>query len=469
MNSGTGVSMFAGEVGEIHRMVCRSLRRGLVTILAVVLLPLSVQAQGVRPDTPPALKAEYEAAFQTLLADPSNLDKSFKFAELAIKVGDYEGAIGTLERMLIVDPDLWRVRMDLGILYFRLGSYGTARNYLESALAIAATPAKERGEIAELIDQIESRRAANQLSGSLALGFMYQSNATAAPSTGTVRSSGVPTELSDRFTAQSDTSVFSTLSLTHTYDLRRADRLNVQTNMLLSGSKQRHEESVDQVYFALDSGPRIFVTPEDADGPWLRPFATLDYVYLGRGRLFWAPGAGAELGVTLAPKLSGRVSYRFRDERYRNSASNPTASGNDGIEQRGDVHLEYGLTDQVTLALQGYVLGQNASDPSQSNMEYSGQAGVYAALPAPLGLTAEPWNAALTASWTHVRFDMADPLVDPNVRRRDDRWSVQLIGVVPIAGRFSAMLGAGYSDSDSNLPNYEFTNKQLFVAAFYRF
>jgi Flp pilus assembly protein TadD len=58
----------------------------------------------------------------------------FKYASLASQTGDLEGAISTLERMLLINADLPRVRLELGVLYYRLASYEVARTYLETAL-----------------------------------------------------------------------------------------------------------------------------------------------------------------------------------------------------------------------------------------------------------------------------------------------------------------------------------------------
>ena len=75
-----------------------------------------------------ALEQQYEEAFQVLFQDPGNLEKTFKFAELAVEIGNFETAISSLERMLLVNPDLPRVRLELGVLYFRLGSYQIAKH-----------------------------------------------------------------------------------------------------------------------------------------------------------------------------------------------------------------------------------------------------------------------------------------------------------------------------------------------------
>jgi cytochrome c-type biogenesis protein CcmH/NrfG len=69
------------------------------------------------------LQHQYDEAFQEMLRQPANLDVLFKFASLASKTGDLEGAVSALERMLLIDNNLPRVRLELALLYYRLGSY----------------------------------------------------------------------------------------------------------------------------------------------------------------------------------------------------------------------------------------------------------------------------------------------------------------------------------------------------------
>ena len=63
-----------------------------------------------------------------MLQDPSNLDVAVEYASLSSQVGDYEAAVSTLERMLIFAPNTPRLRLELGILYYRLGSYEVSRS-----------------------------------------------------------------------------------------------------------------------------------------------------------------------------------------------------------------------------------------------------------------------------------------------------------------------------------------------------
>ena len=75
-----------------------------------------------------------------MLKDPGNLEVVMAYAQAATKAGDYEAAVSAYEGMLIIDSNLPRVRLELGILYYRLKSYETSRTYLETALQSPTLP-----------------------------------------------------------------------------------------------------------------------------------------------------------------------------------------------------------------------------------------------------------------------------------------------------------------------------------------
>src|SRR5271156_3321098 len=82
----------------------------------------------------PDLQAQIDAAFKQVLANPANVDLAYNYATLLIKAGSYEPAAGVLERILVVDSKQPVIRLELGVLYFRLGSYALAQAYIQEAL-----------------------------------------------------------------------------------------------------------------------------------------------------------------------------------------------------------------------------------------------------------------------------------------------------------------------------------------------
>lgn len=103
-------------------------------------------AAGVAPNS--EMRAAYHASFQETLRKPSDPATLMAFAEIAIKTGDLEGAISALDRLLLIDGDQPEVKLELGVLYFRLGSFEAARTYLgDVRFSRRASPAlKARAE-----------------------------------------------------------------------------------------------------------------------------------------------------------------------------------------------------------------------------------------------------------------------------------------------------------------------------------
>src|SRR5262245_37505218 len=102
-------------------------------------VPAAAQTAGeVSSDAP--LQKAYDDASAARWSVPTNSDKACAFAELASRKGDFEGAISALERMLFIDPNLPRVKLELGTLYYRLQSYETARGYFQDALEAPNVP-----------------------------------------------------------------------------------------------------------------------------------------------------------------------------------------------------------------------------------------------------------------------------------------------------------------------------------------
>ena len=135
-------------------------RASVATLLAALLLgapPVFAQDDSDVGNERAALEAQYEKAFEEVFKDPGNLDKSFRFAELAIKIGNYEAAISALERMLLVNPNLPRVRLELGVLYFRLGSFRTARSYLQRVKRAPDVPAEVAARVDHFLAEVERR------------------------------------------------------------------------------------------------------------------------------------------------------------------------------------------------------------------------------------------------------------------------------------------------------------------------
>ena len=114
---------------------------------------MAAQTPAVKP--PAVVSAEdraaYDAAFQDSLSKPADPDTLVKFAAAAVKVGDLEGAISALDRLLLIDGDNPEVQLELGVLYFRLGSLEAARSYLAAARDSPRAPPETKARAASFL------------------------------------------------------------------------------------------------------------------------------------------------------------------------------------------------------------------------------------------------------------------------------------------------------------------------------
>jgi tetratricopeptide (TPR) repeat protein len=193
-----------------------------VIALAVLSMPGEAAAQAAASEDAASLQAQKDALFQRMLRDPANLDVTFKYADVAARLGDYEAAVSALERMLLFNPDLPRVQLELGVLYFRMGSYGLARDYFDRAAA-ANPPPEIRGRLDQYMAEIEKGEPRHRLSGYFFSGVQYQTNANVAGSSVILSPIG-PVLLNNQFTKQASGSIFGSGSVLYSYDLQTQSR-----------------------------------------------------------------------------------------------------------------------------------------------------------------------------------------------------------------------------------------------------
>lgn len=106
---------------------------GLCTLIVFSLW----SAQGTFAAETPT-QAEFDAAFSTMMENPGDLKATLHYANVASAMENYEAAIPALERVLFFNPELADIKLELGVMYYKLGSNDVARDYLNGAMAEGA-------------------------------------------------------------------------------------------------------------------------------------------------------------------------------------------------------------------------------------------------------------------------------------------------------------------------------------------
>jgi len=168
-------------------------------------------AQSAAAAAAAASNPEYQALFRRMYANPQDMDATFKFADVAERLGDYEAAIGALERVLLYNPNLAPVKVRLAQLYYRIGGTETAKSYLEQAIGTPGVSSEVQGIAQQLLISggttgVGGGEGFHLYSYS---GARYQTNASAGPASQLITSFNNVQRLDRRFRAAPDWNYFT--------------------------------------------------------------------------------------------------------------------------------------------------------------------------------------------------------------------------------------------------------------------
>jgi len=448
-----------------------------VSVFALLAAALSATIVGVRPAiaqqtqaVSPELEAEYDAAFQEMLKNPSDLDVLFKFATIASKTGDLEGAISALERMLLVDPDLPRVRLELGVLYYRLGSFEVARSYFEVTLKSASLPPDVKARAEQFLAESEKRLTKSRFTGEIFAGMRYQSNANLGPPTSSVRLFGQTANLNQAALGTADWGAVTSGFLRHIYDLGQNNPAQLETQLSGYLNRQFQIQAANVSILDLTSGPRFKAFNGIFEDVTLKPFGTVGYIWVNDVPYYGSFGSGLEVGTLLSDKLRNTTNFVWRRQMYQNTWYIPTNNQFTGVEYSANSTFQYAVNQAVMLYANGNLQRyQTDSTPWQNYMLYGVGGGMSFSFTDPLFKSELPWSISLFGNVQWWYYDQPDAVVDPTVTRQQIDTILNLTLSIPFDQRTMFTVSGGRFVRSSDIPNYAFTNNSALIGVTWRF
>jgi len=337
---------------------CRQRGAGLRRLAAVgfVLLlgagvPTAAIAETAGPAPDSAASRDADVLFQQLLKDPKNVDLTFRYAQAAIKAGNIEAGISSLERLLLLDRNFPGVKIQLAELYGRIHSYDMAKTYLVEAR-------EEPGVTQQVLDRIQDVQTAidhaaagpSNLTTTLLVGVRHQTDASAQPAGSDIVAGGVPQTLSTIYLFKSAWDIFATGNVQY---ITKLGDVPIETNALAYYSKSLGHSTLDLGAVELNSGPRLEADIGDTHLFSARPYAVTNEVSLGESQFLHTAGGGLDIDRNIIGGLSGAAFYEYRRDWFNNVALLPNAD-----MLNADVHsfggaLSYRLIEDGDLHLQG--------------------------------------------------------------------------------------------------------------------
>jgi len=455
---------------------------GCILVLILVGQPLEATAQTLMNEDKAALQAQKEQLFQQMFRDPANLDVTFAYADVSARLGDYEAAVSALERMLLFNPNLPRVQLEIGALYLKMGSYELARDYFDKALA-ANPPPEVKARVEQYLSEIEKSQSRHHLSGYVFFGGQYQSDANVAGSSQILTPVfPFPVLLNTPFTKQGSGSVFGSGSLLYSYDLETQNRDTFEITGV--GYLSHYFNSVvtrlDLSLLELTAGPR-FNFPNG--GPLgeklasLKPYMIGDEVGLGWNQYFAAGGLGIEYDQIVWNDLALKTAFEFRHKDYTNAPDRPLSTGLNGNDKLLTLSAAKPITDNTVLNLEFDYLDQATELAFYTNTTYAVARSYRIRYEDPTGFTPYSWESApfVGRAWSYYAAPdpccntSGNPLMPGISTQLTQRWRFGFTQTWPVADAVAIVAQLERDIISSNLPLYSYNNTSFLIGPQIRF
>jgi len=437
--------------------VCSS--KSWATLLCLVTL-LTVMPQGHSH----AQTSEAKILYSDILANPDDIILSIKYAQQLINAGEFQKATISLERILLINPEVDKARLLLAVVFFRLGSFSEAESEL---LFLKSRELSDEDSliVEKYLDQIYEKRKLWSASSLFSLGLHYDTNKNSNPSSSQIQA--IDLLFANTGEDEDDVGLLSVIAFEYNTKLNFVDPHEVFFSSAFIYDNQEELNSVDTVAIAPKVGLKtIWRTFNLTSSAGLTNVRVDDVEFMNIYDLKFR-GDRSFNYLDTPFNIFSEISTAFED--FQNTARTTTGNELDGYN--------YGINTGISLPLTPDLQFNSNIKFSRkyADVDFNSftELGYGASFAAPLNSTA---IANLNLGIKHKVFDDPDPFVSSTQERSDLNYSagisilLKLDGVLEQMGwvghqAFSTGLmgsfGASYNKTASNIDNFSFENEKL--------
>ncbi len=419
--------------------------------------------------------ADQQRLFDRMMQEPTNHDLTFEFARVATAHGDYEAAIGALERLLFYQPRLARVKYELGALYFRLRSFEMARRYFHEALESPNLDAITRSRIEAYLPDAEKQLQQSRFSGFAQTGIRTQSNASFAPIGDTIRLAS-PTGIGSQDLSllagarrSSDVNWFGLVGLSHDYDFDNQRGDSFETRFTGYATHQFRLDDLDVGLVNVSLGPRLALWPEVFPNVTFKPYFVAGNAWVSGSSYVSSIGGGASLSIPVTTRITVEPDLQWTRADFNTGNLAAVSTFGSGNWLTGSVATSVKIDDQLQLTARTAYRRGDAALTWQAFDQWSGEAALTFSFAPPLEAITRNWSISPFIRVVNTRFDAANPAIDPLVRRADLEWITGAVLDMPINASFGISTTVQFDHTTSTLPNYQFDNLSFLIGPTARF
>lgn len=265
-----------------------------------------------------------DVTFAEVLANPDDIELNVRYALTQIRQGNVRGASATLERVLLIAPNIAEVRILYAVVLFRLDNLDEAEREMRAVLELPLAPDLRR-QIDSYLAQIDDRRKTTRFTLSANFSMQFDSNRNSAPRSGERLVFGVPTPLTGNSTRQDDLATNGLVRLGFEHDLGTQARHLMIGSMSYYGGDQVREDDLDLQAFFADWGYRLDFSPVT-----VTPQLIYKNMRLAREKYLTAYGGSTRVRFALSTTLAGFVAGKVEQQKFHRVPGSLTAPQQSG-------------------------------------------------------------------------------------------------------------------------------------------
>jgi tetratricopeptide (TPR) repeat protein len=394
-----------------------------------------------------------DVTFEQVSADPDNVDLNYRYAQTQVRHGNLKGASATLERILLLNPSLLQIRLFYGVVLYRLDNLMEADREIGAVLA-SNPPDAVKNEAARYLAEIHKRQKRTQLTGRLGLGWEYDDNRNAGPSTGIDQLFGSPVQLNPGSLRHDDTSILFLGNVEAHHDLGLPAGHEVFATLNYYRAEQTLQKSLNLTAYSPALGG-VYKTPFFNVTPQL----VYDYVLLAQTTFMRDRGVDLRVDKTLSARADVYAEVHDVRQVYSPTAVVPTASDRTGIQVDSTLGGDYSIVPTNRVGVDVLYTVKHAQNIAFSFFRKG------------FGVT-DTWllgKGMFLLTALHLNVDdyaHADPLVGPGLRRdttiqTDVTYGAPLSLLCPKLQDLVFTLTYENYDAMSTISNYAYTNNKV--------
>lgn len=403
---------------------------------------------------------EADVTYEQVLDKPDDIQLNYRYARAQIRNGEVKGAAATLERVLLVNPNLVRVRLLYALVLFRLDNLAEAETQLDLVLKSSLSPTL-RAEAERYKKEVEKRTKKTRLSGHLSAGFQYDTNRNASPESGQRLFLNNPVAITGADQRRDDTSLLFMANVEGRRDLGFQAGHEAFVSLNYYRAEQTLVKTLNLAAYSVQAGA---VYKHRAVN--VTPLVLFDHVTLAQTTYLRTRGGALSLERKLDRRTSLALDLKAVYQDFARTAQVPTADERDGSQWEASLAVRRILSPRHRLggglaySLKNASREYNAYKRSTASLNYSWLLGKGAFL-----------LSSLAVNWD--QYDQPDVAISRNLRRDSTfRVSSTLGAPLTIAHpKLKDLIGTftyEYYHALSNIVNYEHINNKISALLTYK-